>query len=472
MNKKIIIVIFFTFGLHALAIYSINDLPLTFSAIPRSFLSLLNQEVAENMTKEDFMQKEAWISAALSQLQNPNEIVKSLNDFPEVQIDEIEIELSLDVQDAVLEQISLDDVDYPFTDHWEKPSPLLIYHDQPELPLKILGIDDQTIIQKMMQATENNPRSCNSALVKEFSEIDHRDIPSLSVGLEPIKFSEEYSHQTKGMDIAFIENQKTNMDNELDHLVDRDLIFSMPKLQFESEREKGNLQQLSSFFHSSNLSEQLETSVANSQAFNLDIEYARKSNGTYLFRLTFFPKPHYPFKKIAQNYFFLIDRSQSIPPEYYERSKSAVIAALKLLKADNTFNVLIFDRKIVKLSHRNLPANFENITKAEKFLNQQKHGGIFATTDLYSSLGDIVPKSVAENEVNTAILLSDGDTFISRDNQRKTIGNWTKENSCKVSLLVWQKVKVIIFLYSICSQLLTKDFCFIILSQAALVNLL
>ena len=83
----------------------------------------------------------------------------------------------------------------------------------------------------------------------------------------------------------------------------------------------------------------------------------------------------------------------------------------------------------------NLPWNRENFLSAYEFLKQQKHGGIFATTDLYTSLGDIVPDAVADFEVNTTILLSDGDTFLSRESQRKSIGKSTKKNGGKVSLL-------------------------------------
>ena len=53
---------------------------------------------------------------------------------------------------------------------------------------------------------------------------------------------------------------------------------------------------------------------------------------------------------------------------------------------------------------------------------------------LYSSLGNIIPDAVAANEVNTAILLSDGDTYLTKEQQRTRIANWTKQNSGKVSL--------------------------------------
>ena len=76
----------------------------------------------------------------------------------------------------------------------------------------------------------------------------------------------------------------------------------------------------------------------------------------------------------------------------------------------------------------------ESVTKARAFLNKQGHGGFFAATELYTSLDKIIPQDVAENEINTAIMLSDGETYLSLEKQRLTIGGWTARNEGKVSL--------------------------------------
>lgn len=165
------------------------------------------------------------------------------------------------------------------------------------------------------------------------------------------------------------------------------------------------------------------------------MEYTQNRNAPgYLFRVELTPRNDAHFKRIAQNVFFLIDRSQSIRPARYEASKVAVINALALLQKGDTFNVMVFDKHVSKLSEKNLPWTKENIEKAREFLSRQPYGGLFATTDLYSSLGNIIPDAVADNEVNTAILLSDGDTYLTKEQQRNRIANWTKQNSGKVSL--------------------------------------
>jgi hypothetical protein len=175
--------------------------------------------------------------------------------------------------------------------------------------------------------------------------------------------------------------------------------------------------------------------IASSDDFMLLVDYVPKQNGPgYLFRLQLTPKENAVFKRIAHNVFFLVDRSFSIPSERYEKSKRAILQSLSLLQEGDTFNLLVFDSNIVRMSGNNVPFNSQNVSKAYEFFSQQGHGGFFATTDLYSSLGNIVPAIVAEQEVNTAILLSDGDPFLDLSKQRIAIGQWTRQNAGKVSL--------------------------------------
>jgi len=177
------------------------------------------------------------------------------------------------------------------------------------------------------------------------------------------------------------------------------------------------------------------THVACSDDFNIELEYTdRSDDNEYFFRVILNPKPGVAFHKIRQNFIFLIDRSHSITKARFELTKTAVLNAVSRLSPDDTFNILFFHKSITKLSPDNLPVTIENILTAQEFLDEQNHGGMFAGTELYTSLGSIIPATVAENEVNTAILLSDGDTYLMPAKQRIAINNWTNENKGKVSL--------------------------------------
>lgn len=196
-----------------------------------------------------------------------------------------------------------------------------------------------------------------------------------------------------------------------------------------------NIIQLPTLLQGSSSHEPADAKIASSQDFDIEVEYSPINDEKgYLFCLKVIPKSSVNFKRIKQNFFFLIDRSHSINSERFQLTKDAVLDILPQLHPEDTFNILVFDNKVVRLSENNLACKSENYQKAAAFLAQQQHGGIFATTDLYSSLGDIIPPTVADNEVNTAILLSDGDTYLSQENQRKSISKWTQQNGGKVSL--------------------------------------
>ncbi len=175
--------------------------------------------------------------------------------------------------------------------------------------------------------------------------------------------------------------------------------------------------------------------VASSNDFDVYIEYAaRRDAPGYLFRLTLQPRPEVIFKSIRHNIAFLIDRSHSISKERYYATKAAVASALDMLREGDSFNILVFDDTVSKLAPEYLRVSASTVAQARQFLAAQPHGGLFASTDLYASLGNIIPDIVGEHELNTVILLSDGDTYLSKDKQRQNIGQWSRINGGKVAL--------------------------------------
>jgi hypothetical protein len=175
--------------------------------------------------------------------------------------------------------------------------------------------------------------------------------------------------------------------------------------------------------------------IASSSDFDLRVEYAsRQEGGGYLFRLVLSPKTGVVFKTIKHNVFFLIDRSHSIDKDRYAATKIAVSHALDLLREGDTFNLFVFDNQIVSFSPENIPVTKGYINAAKEWLARQPYGGLFASTDLYTSLGNIVPDAVGPQELNTAILLSDGETYLPKDKQRQCIAAWTERNAGKVAL--------------------------------------
>ncbi|MCP5507406.1 MAG: VWA domain-containing protein [Chlamydiales bacterium] len=175
--------------------------------------------------------------------------------------------------------------------------------------------------------------------------------------------------------------------------------------------------------------------IASSDDFYVDISYAKKNNSNkYLFRILLTPKDDVAFKKIKQNVYFLVDRSHSIREDRFYSTVDAVAAALYYLKPNDTFNVIFFDKEISAISSSNIAFSPMNVSNAADYIKAEQHGGIFASTDLYRSLRVIVPTQVAPDEVNTAILFSDGNTVNKPEKQRRMTQQWIDQNRGKVSL--------------------------------------
>lgn len=162
--------------------------------------------------------------------------------------------------------------------------------------------------------------------------------------------------------------------------------------------------------------------------------YRRSKGGGYFFEIDLSPKKDVPFERMKQNLFFIIDRSNSVSKSRYQEAKQSVLQALDYLRPEDTFNILVFDDHVVRFSKDNLEANRQNIQKAQSFLEEQHHGGLFASTDLYDILDDLIPEAVHNNEVNTALLFSDGDSFLSKEGKRRSIHTWTRQNRGRISL--------------------------------------
>lgn len=175
--------------------------------------------------------------------------------------------------------------------------------------------------------------------------------------------------------------------------------------------------------------------LATCENFDIDVCVHRRFNGQgVLFEAKFRPKAEVAFREIRQNYLFLIDRSSSINHQRFAQYKEAVLTALDHLQPSNTFNVLFFDKRVAKWAPSSLPGTQENLDAARAFIKGEKSGGFFSSTDLYSSLERIIPQAVADDEVVTAILLSDGDSRLSRERERRTIASFCEKNHNKVSL--------------------------------------
>jgi Ca-activated chloride channel homolog len=138
--------------------------------------------------------------------------------------------------------------------------------------------------------------------------------------------------------------------------------------------------------------------------------------------------------RIRQNYTFLIDRSNSIQKDRLTATKMAVQKAIEELYPDDTFNIIAFDSKVEKLSPVSLSPNPASIASAQNFLEKIQLGSFFSAGDLCKPLLQTVPGRVQNDELYTAILLTDGESLSKKNIQRSLFLDWTSYNSGRVSL--------------------------------------
>ena len=172
-----------------------------------------------------------------------------------------------------------------------------------------------------------------------------------------------------------------------------------------------------------------------SDYFKLDVSLLlQNEKGGYPFVLTFTPKDDLSQIQMKQNFYFLIDRSNSIEKHRFTGYKRAVLRALSLLDSNQNFNICIFDRKTILLSKTNLPANKKNCQLAKEFLSSQESKSCCTAGELCASLSKLLPETPEDLQMHLAILISDGTTSLTTQKQKEALKNFLKKNNQKVAL--------------------------------------
>jgi hypothetical protein len=172
-----------------------------------------------------------------------------------------------------------------------------------------------------------------------------------------------------------------------------------------------------------------------SEAFEAELLFSSREDGLgHLFALTLIPRKDLDLPKLHQHVTFLIDRSNSIQSERLNASKNAVRKALEELEEDTSFNVFVFDNKVEKLFPSFKASTADALVEASSFLDRVQLGSFFSSADIYKPLLHTIPGKVADDELYTTILLTDGETLSKKQVQRLLLHDWTHRNQGKASL--------------------------------------
>lgn len=169
--------------------------------------------------------------------------------------------------------------------------------------------------------------------------------------------------------------------------------------------------------------------------FDLDIAYLPKEDGSgYLFAITLIPKPFVDFPRLKQNFFFLVDRSNAIGKRRFHVTQTAVLKALSYLSETDSFNILAFDNRTELFSPNNVNYNKDGLIRAKRFLDELSLGNIFSSSNVTQPLFSVLSYPAREEQLNIAILLTNGDGICSVFKNRKIVDEWSLLNNGKVSL--------------------------------------
>lgn len=167
--------------------------------------------------------------------------------------------------------------------------------------------------------------------------------------------------------------------------------------------------------------------------FDVEVEYVKKGE-KYIFALLFIPKQeHRRFERIKQNFYFLIDKSNSIQNKRLNFTRHAVLASLSKLQKEDKFNILMFDSKLDFLFSSFQPVSKKVIFHTKEFFRRQKLGSFFYSKNFFLPLKSTFIDDVKEDEINNIIFITDGEG-LNKNKNKHLIKKWSEFNNYKRSL--------------------------------------
>ncbi|MGD2169722.1 MAG: hypothetical protein PVI40_05735 [Chlamydiota bacterium] len=168
--------------------------------------------------------------------------------------------------------------------------------------------------------------------------------------------------------------------------------------------------------------------------FEVDVVATPVEGGQYIFAITLIPKADIDLPRIRQNFFFLIDRSNSIQKRRLKVTRDAVYHGVSSIDSEDMFNIIAFDSKVDKLFPSMKTVSKEAKQQAKRFLIGQKLASFFASPNIYNCLYTVSNLMQEDGAINNIILLSNGQGLSHESLEHYFMGQWTHTNYGKASL--------------------------------------
>lgn len=160
----------------------------------------------------------------------------------------------------------------------------------------------------------------------------------------------------------------------------------------------------------------------------LDIELATWRNpGDPLgyFELTITPRKELNIPVLPKDVAFVVDASNSIPQHKLNVTAKGVRAALKQLRPEDRFSLVVFRDTPQTFQAQPVAATAENLQGADKFLANLKSSG---QTDVYQAIQPMVRQARREGCPGVVLVVSDGRPTAGLQDSRAIINSLTSDN--------------------------------------------
>jgi Ca-activated chloride channel family protein len=154
----------------------------------------------------------------------------------------------------------------------------------------------------------------------------------------------------------------------------------------------------------------------------------------YIFSITLNPVHAELIERMSQNFYFIIDASASIDRQKFSLYKRSVLKALSALQEGDRFNIIVLDKKLTRLSQRNLIFNLKSVHMAEDFLEKLNQANFITSVDLLESLEKLSEAIEDSPQMHTALLLTNGQSSEGFQGQQSRIKSFIEKNNGKIAL--------------------------------------
>lgn len=297
-----------------------------------------------------------------------------------------------------------------------------------ERPLNIKKSSMNNLIKTLKEKTEkiiNSPEEVSFLTKKHESFFEN---PLLKV--VPFRIENRDKGEFKGCSLSYLSNDKEHKAIVSTYL--KKIAFKNQKIDSDENKAPPFLPFLPNIPSLKDLN-----TISCGGDFAIDLEYIpRDDDKGYVFALTLIPKADREFERIKQNFYFLIDKSNSIQNKRYTSARQAVVSSICAMNKSDNFDVYTFDNKIDRLFEKAKLPTHEYLTATKKFLLSQKLGTFFSSKNWVLPLGEMLNNPIKEDQINNIILISNGDELEKQKNCR-VINKWSIANKGIQSLYVF-----------------------------------